>query len=165
MSVDYEVDALESDEIESIVASATSFRTSKKASAYTLPESFGGSIRLAAVEAFGENVTGKVSGRKKSVYAAAIAALEGNLDPSRVAEIAGSASSIDELGETFESALIDAGFVTEDEETGEETLALPAKTTYSEVPTTSLGPVMPVILALLSVRGEVDVSEAIEKHG
>lgn len=104
----------------------------------------------------GNDITGKIKGRNDDVFRAFLMVLEGRdhaaLDNYR--SLAGP-----RLESELENAFREAGFTDNHDE-----LMIPARGSYSELPSGSIGPLLPGMLAILEVEYGIDSTEAVRQY-
>jgi hypothetical protein len=104
----------------------------------------------------GDDPTGVIKGVTKEVYAAYLAALiDSGLEGFEQCQYHDS----DSLRRQLEETLIDVGFVD-----GTGTLTLPGRSDYDAIPDSSIGPVLPGIVALIEVEHDIDSTQAVKEY-
>ncbi|MFC5973970.1 hypothetical protein ACFPYI_21835 [Halomarina salina] len=104
----------------------------------------------------GEDPTGVIKSPNREFYAAFITILTG-----------GSTSEFDRrrqkgsetLREELAEELMEAGFVTSGGE-----LSVPGRSNYTELPSTSVGPLLPAVVAILQVEHGIDSTDAVRQY-
>lgn len=104
----------------------------------------------------GEDLTGTIKGPSADVYAAFVSVLT----DSGISEFEKQRNKTHAaLDEELENVFKEAGFVDSDGN-----LFLPGMENYSSIPSTSIGPLLPALVAILEVEYEIDSTEAVRQY-
>lgn len=104
----------------------------------------------------GNDPTGVIKGVTREVYAAYLAALtDSGLEGFEQRQYRNS----DSLRRKLEETLVEVGFVD-----GQGNLTLPGRSDYDHIPDSSIGPVLPGIVAVIEVAHDIDSTEAVKEH-
>lgn len=104
----------------------------------------------------GNDPTGVIKGPTSEAYAAYLAALtDSGLQGFEKRQY----RNQDSLRRQLEETLADAGFVD-----GQGNFTLPGRTDYDTIPDSSIGPVLPGIVAIMEVKHDIDSTEAVKEH-
>lgn len=104
----------------------------------------------------GNDPTGVIKGVTREVYAAYLAALtDSGLEGFEQRQYRNSNS----LRRKLEETLVEIGFVD-----GQGDLTLPGRSDYDHIPDSSIGPVLPGIVAVIEVAHDIDSTEAVKEY-